>query len=376
MAKDIVLPTSLPGEINAATRTLHTTLNRQITTRLPLALPPHASDPALYTTGLLHYTPVFLTFESLWTDLCLASSNDVVSPHLSYLLVNPYSSPTLFSSPPSGPLLTFLSTLRPHGLARSTRLKHDLSTLLGVSATEVDVLLTQYPGPLVRDFCLHIRRSVAAKPHVLVAYAWCFYMAVFSGGRWIRGELVKAGEEFWVHRVRDGQGTDTQGKEGKGQEEQSEEEMTQRKKSDWGLNFWYFAGEFDGEDIKVEFKRRLAAAESLFTPSERVDIIEEAKTIFKFSASLVEGLDEQLGTDMEKVKRLDTMSRLRAKAEEKQKRETATENRKQQDNLFQKAGDAVMWFRRPEVTGMLVAVGCLVCVLLLRLDPVSVFEGI
>ncbi|ORY01804.1 hypothetical protein BCR34DRAFT_592101 [Clohesyomyces aquaticus] len=351
MAKDALLATSLPGEINAATRTLHTSLNRLITSRLPLALPPHSTTPSAYTTGLLHFAHIYLTFESLWTDLLPSSTSTTsvpTSPLLSFLLVNPYDAPELFSThmPPTPAMLHFLSHLRPRGLARSGRLKRDLETLMGLHPTDLSVLLAQYPGERVQEFCLRMRRVVSGKPHVLVAYAWCYYMAVFSGGRWIRGGLVKAGEEFWRDTEKE-----------KEKEKGRRVELTER-----GLSFWYFDGENDGEDIKAEFKRRLAEAEELFTPDERVDVIEEAKAIFRYSALLVEELDEKIGTDEAQLRAVEHAERTRAI--DKAKMAAAEGVRPQMSR------SGVMWSWSP-VTGAVIVLGCLVGATLLRYDSLG-----
>ncbi|KAF2475098.1 heme oxygenase-like protein [Lindgomyces ingoldianus] len=353
MAKDAVLPTSLPGEINAATRTLHSTLNCLITTRLPLALPPHTPTPSVYTAGLLHFAHIYLTLESLWTDLLPSPSDPPTSPLLSFLLVNPYDAPELFSSPPSPVMLRFLQHLRPRGLARSTRLKRDLEFLTGLHPTDLSVLLAQYPGEKVQEYCIHIRRMVKAKPHLLVAYAWCYYMAVFSGGRWIRSELLKCGEEFW-----------RSAREQDAEKAEVEAEPERVGLLERGLSFWNFDGAHDGEDIKAEFKRRLAGAEDFFTPDERVDIIEEAKNIFKYSASLVQELDEKIGTDAAKLAQVGHVDSGTLRANDKMKVAEKVIN----PNMSQ---SAVTWLRRPEITGVFVALGCLACVALLRLDPRS-----
>ncbi|KAF2126967.1 heme oxygenase-like protein [Dothidotthia symphoricarpi CBS 119687] len=344
---------SLPAEINTATRTLHTTLNRLITSRLPLALPPHASDPTLYATGLVHFAHIYLTFESLWADTIrdytphsepTASSN---SPLLSYLLVNPYDSPSLFTSTlgaptqPSPLLAAFLQSLRPRGLVRSVRLKKDLEYLLDLHPTDLEVLLAKYPGDKVADFCTHIRKSVNEKPWTLVSYAWCFYMAVFSGGRWIRGGLLNAGPEFWPASDK----VDLQ---------------------QCGLSFWHFPGAHDGEDIKADFKTRLGAAEALFTPDERVDIIEEAKAIFHLCAGLVQELDELVGTDLslaETNRRQPTPSEEKPPMNEKKAESVTRVGRISVPN------DPLMRFlRRPELTGSIVALACLACVAFVRLQ--------
>jgi heme oxygenase len=363
MGKDSIPPASLPGEINTATRypslplctciivliqcrTLHTELNRLITTRLPLALPPFAADPTLYTTGLLHFAHVYLTFESLWADLLPPSSpaqaaSPPTSPLLSFLLVNPYSEPELFTSPPSPHIIAFLQTLRPKGLARSGRLKRDLEFLTGLHPTDFDVLLAQYPGDKVADFCTHIRRRVGNKPHVLVAYAWCYYMAVFSGGRYIRAELLKAGNHFWT--------ADNENHIFNADQEAFRLE-------EQGLSFWSFPGEHDGLDIKELFKTRLEAAELLLTSDERVDIIEEAKVIFKLSASLVDELDQKLSTDLERLSQFHAAQRHQVdKTSEKTSAPTLSSTKM-----------VGTWYHRPEVTGAVVALSCLACVALVR----------
>jgi hypothetical protein len=326
---------------------LHTNLNRLITSRLPLALPPQAADASLYATGLLHFAHIFLTFESLWADLLRddpAATSNGSSPLLSYLLVNPYDAPSLFTNTlgaptrPSPRLAAFLQTLRPRGLMRSPRLKRDLEHLLGLDRTDLEVVLATYPGDKVAEFCAHIRQAVHEKPWTLVSYAWCFYMAVFSGGRWIRGGLLNAGPVFWRARDDDSSALATR-----------------------GLSLWHFPGLADGEDIKADFKARLAAAETLFTPDERVDIIEEAKHIFSLCATLIEELDGMLGTDLTgppDVKKESTT--LHAEAGASYWNLSA---------LHGKSNGALAAFvRRPKVIGTLVVVACLMCVALLRLQ--------
>jgi heme oxygenase len=271
--------------------------------------------------------------------------DEVRSPLLSFLLVNPYDNPEPFSmvTPPSTELLGFLQALRPRGLMRSGRLKRDLESLTGLKGTDLDVQLSQYPGENVKAYCEHIRDVVRRKPHTLVAYAWCYYMAVFSGGRWIRAQLVNAGGDFWSNEASDSR-TDE-----KGVVVPLEEQ---------GLALWNFEGDSDGEDIKAEFKRRLLDAEVLFADDERLDIIEEAKQIFNFSAKVVEELDGKLGTDMELLDRLQLLEKKRAL----EKRATDEEVTLKESQV------PFTWLRRPEVTGAVVALGCLAYVALLKLD--------
>lgn len=343
-------------------RSLHTNLNRLITNRLPLGLPPHTSDSTLYATGLVHFAHIYLTFESLWADLIRdhtrptspsastidpSASSHTTSPLLSYLLVNPYDSPALFTStlgaptPPSPQIASFLSTLRPRGLPRSGRLKKDLEYLLGVHPTDLEVLLAKYPSDKVAAFCTHIRKSVHEKPWTLVAYAWCFYMAVFSGGRWIRSGLLRAGDDFWPS-TKEG-GIDLE---------------------ECGLSFWHFHGPHDGEDIKAEFKLRLEEAEHLFTDDQRIDVIEEAKNIFQLCAEVVYELDDIVGSAQAPPPTSDNPVAQVSK-ETRSEKQVPVERSVEHSYVVSSVKSLVILLRRPEISSSLVALGCLVCVALL-----------
>lgn len=212
--------------------------------------------------------------------------------------------------------------------------------------TDLEVVLAKYPGDKVAEFCAHIRKAVHEKPWTLVSYAWCFYMAVFSGGRWIRAGLLKAGPDFW-----------RAGKE--------DEKSAVLNLPECGLSLWHFPGQFDGEDIKVEFKAQLAAAETLFTDDQRVDIIEEAKNIFQLCASLVEELDDIIRAESLPAVSHEDVEATKAHAREKS-------GLKNEAKIGLRPTDAVpsgrvmRFVRRPEVTGTFVALGCFAFVALLR----------
>ncbi|KAF2087270.1 heme oxygenase-like protein, partial [Saccharata proteae CBS 121410] len=277
-------------------RTGHIHLNRLITSRLPLALPPHAASPRLYASGLSHFAHVYLTFESCWRDVVVAATSAPLrNPALSSLLEDPWiavsaspaNSTVLPPNPSPNPqLLPLLASLVPSGLARSRRLRSDLATILSLRPVDLDVQLSAFPGPAVRTFCEHIRRIVRAKPHVLVAYTWVLYMAVFSGGRYIRAELAKAGEGFW------------------GRHMNGEDARDGAVLKDVGLGFWGFEGECDGDDVKADYKARLAVVDAALTPEERVDVVEEARNIFENCRLLVEELDALMDTPVQQPERV------------------------------------------------------------------------
>lgn len=159
-----------------------------------------------------------------------------------------------------------------------------------------------YPGNgRVAAYAAHIRRATAAKPHVLIAYAWVMYMAVFAGGRWIRGQLASGGREFWEGAGdvidRDSETDNKDNEDGKSAAApKAAPGINFDTLGDRGLAFFSFDGAHDGEDIKAAFKARLEDAEALLSPRQRAEVVAEAHAIFEWSIALVEELDELLDT--------------------------------------------------------------------------------
>ncbi|KAI9748738.1 MAG: heme oxygenase [Candelina submexicana] len=252
---------TLPEEINAATRQIHSHLNRLIIARIPLALPPYAKTTQIYTKGLLQFAHVYISFEHLW-------------PHISEVLSQ--------KEPDHADvkIQNILQHIRLPGLQRSARLRADLRTLLKVNddATLDLHLSAAANNRRLNEFLRHIQQVVKSNPHVLVAYAWVMYMAIFSGGRWIRAQLQAASPEFWPQN----------------QFGSLKSALPSDINPHPGLTFFHFDGIHDGEDIKAEFKQRLAEVEVLLTPQEKDDVVAEALNIFRHIILLVEGLDGQL----------------------------------------------------------------------------------
>lgn len=266
---------TLPTEINNATRydahaheysdqnpdsdrSLHTELNSLITGRLLLALPPNASDPTLYATGISIFARIYIAFEQAHTDLIDAvlstQTSDPADPHEAHQLA----------------VRTCLSTLTPPGLWRTKRLEDDLRVLKVQMCLDTEA--ARAPCRPVSDLIAHIRSTVGTTPHVLIAYQWVMYMAIFSGGRWIRQRLRDAGPEFWNRSLGD-------------QSQTCEDRL--------GFSVFEFDGTNDGEDIKSDFKTRLSAVERLFTERERSEVVEESKRLFQACIDTVHDLDDK-----------------------------------------------------------------------------------
>lgn len=230
------MTTSIGEEINAATRSLHTPLNRRILVLLPLALPPKTLTPTLYGYGLSHFLPIYHTFE-----FCFRS------------ILNSPSTPSRAG--------TFLRKLYIPELERTQKLRADLTKLLGCKITAG----MEIGGPWrqQQSFMTHIRTSTNEKPHLLIAYTWILYMALFSGGRHIRARLLSAGPKFW------------------GVEEE-----------DPPLSFWTFPSSTDGEDLKTLYKAQVLELSTSLTELERKEIVAEGVEIMSTMLKLVDEVDE------------------------------------------------------------------------------------
>jgi len=242
---------SISAEINAATRKQHTVLNDLITARLPRALPPHSSNPAVLGRGLEAFAQIFIAFEEVWQDIedgqHSLSKYDPDKAH-------------------EYDVCSFLAFLRPAGLARRERLMKDLKYIK--TRTGIEFPPSEYDKALAK----RVRDGVTREPHTLIAYAWVMYMAIFSGGRWVREQLGTARPDFW-----------------NGTEQPEKVELSNTP----GYTFLYFDGDKDGEDIKGEFKDRLQEAETVLSIEERQAIVSASQALFDECICLVKDLDKR-----------------------------------------------------------------------------------
>ncbi|KAJ3472201.1 hypothetical protein NLG97_g11196 [Lecanicillium saksenae] len=121
------------------------------------------------------------------------------------------------------------------------------------------------------------------------------YMALFAGGRFIRATLESTGDEFWQTPLAPIKPTmqpciptpDFQD----GINEDAPTHNDSHKCHPLPLSFFHFDTPQDGEDLKVEFKRRLRICEAALEPDEVRDIVQEATNIFEHMTSIVQQLE-------------------------------------------------------------------------------------
>ncbi|KAI4124879.1 MAG: hypothetical protein LQ338_004573 [Usnochroma carphineum] len=233
------MASSVGDEINLATKSDHTTLNQLILQFLPFALPPNTPSHHLYALGISQFYPIYAALEtSFGNHLC----SNALSPRTAAIL----------------------EKLHLPELERAQALMDDLEFLLPPSRRDPDA----HSVPRLEAFRRHINASLAQKPHLLFAYTWIFYMALFSGGRYIRAKL----------------------RAGLGASISSVASPTPLKPA--GLTFWDFPGEHDGEDLKSEYKSRVSALSAQLTEEERADIVGEGVQIMVFLTDLVKEVAE------------------------------------------------------------------------------------
>ncbi|KAH8908835.1 heme oxygenase-like protein [Coniochaeta sp. PMI_546] len=287
----------LGDAINIATRSVHTRLNKLILLRLPLAIPPRADGPSAYTQGILHIAPLYISFESLWHAALHAHESEhddsptESAPRASGPRLFPFQNQS--NEPSHGPkpsprIYTILNQLFIPGLLRSARLRSDLRSLTGWSDAVLQAHLEEAAtNGRLGEIVSHIRRSAEKHPHVLLAYAWVLYMALFSGGRFIRATLESAGAHgFWTAGESDSRQKRTAPVHGP-------------------LDFFHFPTPQDGEDLKHEFKQRLANLGPLLTESEREDIVKEAICIFENLILVINQLDDVCHTKLSDLNSVD-----------------------------------------------------------------------
>lgn len=233
---------ALPLEIHAATASYHATLNRSIIPRLKLCLPPHAANPAVYADGIACFGRIYILFELVWEEILEGRPDDV--------RIN-----------------DALKQIRLPSLFRSARLQADLCLLdQGLDGREQSY---KDDDDELLALLERTREAMLKKPHLIMSYTWVMYLALFNGGRWIRGQLEKAGPGFW--------GTQTH---------------TDSPKLDC-LSFWEFEGNSDGEDIKNDFKARFEVAAAVLDDTKRQEVVAECVRVFEMCSQMVGWLDKQ-----------------------------------------------------------------------------------
>ena len=210
----------------------HGKVNRLNTARIPLCLPPEAKTPLLYALGLSRYAEIYLGLEKVW----LAEIGDPL-----HWIEGPSDTLDSYASDKDR-IQAVLRLIYLPELLRTKRFEADLLALQSLDP-HIAGLVTgeENAGTEVRQY---IEEDLSARPHLLVAYIWVMYQALFNGGRFIRMQLLKAGPEFWGLSAK----------------------TMNPAAFPAPLSFWHVDTD---EAIKTSFRTRVNMADKLLTETER-----------------------------------------------------------------------------------------------------------
>ncbi|PWY61658.1 heme-binding peroxidase [Aspergillus eucalypticola CBS 122712] len=251
----------LPSRIREAIKEPHGKVNHLNTARIPLCLPPEARTPLLYTLGLLRYAEIYLGLEKVWLAEIgdpihwIQGTSDNMDPNTSG----------------RERIQTVLRLLYLPELLRTKRFEADFLALQSLDPN----ISSLGAGKVTAgsQFRQYIEEDLPTKPHLLVAYIWIMYQALFNGGRFIRMQLLKAGPEFWGLSAR----------------------SMNTAALPVPLSFWHVDEE---EVIKASFRSRLNMADKLLTETEREEIIQEAVEILRRCELITLQLDADVHVEM------------------------------------------------------------------------------
>lgn len=313
---------SLAHSINTAIASSHTRINRLILDRMPHAVPPQADNPSTYITGLLHIGAVYIAFESLWQNIIGVHTEIAPLPY-TYPFRNDANPNThglnhdTTASRVTDRTRHILEKAYWPNMLRAARVKADIRAMTGWPPHVVDEQLRSAgtTGQL-GAFLSHIKGALDRRPHLMLAYAYSLYLALLSGGSYIRTELLYLRAEFWlavpgpvkpgmIPCTRDSSGdpgeirlkptfeSDSRPREVVGQDPSFTLPLSF---FDFDTPLGYENPRQQAKDLKAEFKRRFADAEQALTESERRDIVLESVVIFNHLEAVVGQLDEICGS--------------------------------------------------------------------------------
>lgn len=221
---------ALGNRINFNTRSEHNTINRTISLKFAIAI----RDARIYRQGIQAFYHVFRTVE---------------------LLIDQ----ELQKSPLTKTGEILKQVWRPE-MARTPALERDLMFFYNGDKSK-------FAKPIRAEqiaFVEHILQAYKERPHILLAYCHVMYLALFAGGKIMLSSLTKATGVF--PQVK-----------GKSTAEVAE----------FGTNLFRFEVE-DDEALRILYKKSYElATRNVLSEQEKVDIIDEAKQIYKRNVAAV-----------------------------------------------------------------------------------------
>jgi len=235
-------PSKLGADINKNTRDVHDLLNEAIMTRIGLGL----ADMERFREGIVSFYFTFKTMEEEWEA---ARKSETLDPRIKWV-VNHVHHPEML---------------------RTQALLKDLAYYYGISVKEATDRFSQPDTPARIANVEHIRRVLREKPYLILAYGHCMYLALFAGGRVLKGKIINAPAFF----------------QGMGEIPKEERERL-------AANMFLFEGRntrTEENEVRMGWKTRMGEAEEQLNHTEWSDVIAEARQIFFQNQMLIAELD-------------------------------------------------------------------------------------
>lgn len=225
---------ALGNRINFNTRSEHNSINRTITLKFAIAI----RDARIYRQGIQAFYHVFHTVEEL------------INKELATV--------------PLTPTGVILKQIWRDEMARTPALERDLMFFYHDDRSK---FATPIRSEQI-DFVNHIRDTYKEKPQILLAYCHVMYLALFAGGKIMLSSLTKATGVF----------PQVAGK-------------TTAEVAEFGTNLFRFDVD-DDEVFRLEYKRGYElATRNALTETQKLDIIDEAKEIYKRNVRVVQEIE-------------------------------------------------------------------------------------
>ena len=267
-------PITLASRINISVHQVHADLNRRIIALLPLALPPHADGAVKYAAGMMYILYVYEAMESSLKRI--ASIPQHRQTHVTEAVGGLYIPSLLRSARLRMDLTRIRYESKKHSANKTAQDAMILSGLSGNASKR---------GKCLSELVHQLNSISHANSHLMFAYSHMFYLAVFSGGRYIHSRLKHAGLSnpnlFFPSFSCFGDAPETS------------------LSIDEALSFWTFedTDPLDGEHIKNLFKSQFRRGELSLSEMQKDQIVSESKWIMDSLLHIVDEITEKMAVD-------------------------------------------------------------------------------
>ncbi|KAK6359675.1 heme oxygenase [Orbilia brochopaga] len=260
---------SLGDEINYITASLHHELNMIIMSRLPLGL----KNPKAFHEGLASFAVLYSAFEAaLDSHIRLASTPVRTRAILEHIYIPALHRSSVFEHD--------LAQYRPSSPEKPAEEGPEQEKVTPPEEPREETAGLSKGTPARAYVLEYIRRATTERPHVLLAYCHCLYMALFAGGQHIKAAIARSAARKLAlapHQT------------------VPEKEVAAAP----GIGLFSFDGRSTKEELELRQRLRdgLRQAEELLTPRERGEVLAESCEVFKLTRRLVDELDVLCGTN-------------------------------------------------------------------------------